>query len=133
MSFGYRSINGKREFELVRFCNKINISVVGSANKLFTYFLKNNEADTIITYADISMFSGSVYEKMGFEFIKHSGVNYWWVVNGVRRHRFSFTKSKLVKKGYDKALTEVEIMHSIGCFRIWGCGQDRWVYSKKII
>ena len=64
---------------------------------------------------------------MGFRFDGHSGVNYWWVVDGVRRHRFTYNKKKLVKLGYDPLMTEVEIMHSLNRFRIFGCGQDRYV------
>jgi hypothetical protein len=129
MSFGFRATNGKREYELIRFCNKRNTSVIGSANKLFKYFLLNNsDVEKVITYADISMFTGGVYEKMGFEFIRHSGANYWWVVNGLRRHRFTYNKQKLIKMGHDRTKTEAEIMHSMGNFRIWGCGQERWEY-----
>jgi hypothetical protein len=128
MSFGFRGTNGKREYELIRFCNKKSTSVTGSANKLFKHFLSNNIVEKIITYADISMFTGQVYENMGFKLIKHSGVNYWWVVNGVRKHRFTYNKQKLIKMGHDRTKTEYEIMHSIGNFRIWGCGQERWEY-----
>lgn len=128
MSFGYRSINGKREYELIRFCNKLNTIVVGAASRLLKHFIKNNSGvDKLISYADISMFSGGLYEKLGFRFDGHSGVNYWWVVDGVRRHRFTYNKKKLVKLGYDPLMTEVEIMHSLNRFRVFGCGQDRYV------
>ena len=132
MSFGFRGTNGKREYELIRFCNKKLTSVVGSANKLFKHFLLNNIVEKIITYADISMFTGYVYENMGFQLIKHSGVNYWWVVNGIRKHRFTYNKQKLIKMGHDRTKTEYEIMHSIGNYRIWGCGQERWEFEFNI-
>ncbi len=131
MSFGYRSINGKKEYELIRFCNKINTNVIGGASKLFSHFVKTNlDIDRIISYSDISIFTGNLYKKLGFYFVKRSQINYWWVVDGIRRHRFSFNKKKLVKMGYDPTMTEVEIMHSLNRYRVWGCGQDRWEWSR---
>ena len=122
--------NGKREYELIRFCNKIDTNVVGSASKLFSNFISINKIDNIISYADVSMFSGNVYDKLGFKLSHRSSVNYWWVVDGVRRHRFSFNKKKLVKMGHSPLKTEVEIMSSLGNYRVWGCGQDKWVWSR---
>lgn len=130
MTFGWRAINGKREYELLRFCNLINHNVVGAASRLFKYFVKVYGSENIKSYADISMFDGSLYEKLGFNLDKKSDPNYWWVVNGVRKHRFTYNKKKLVAKGYDPLKTEVEIMHELGNYRIWGCGQDRWVYNS---
>jgi hypothetical protein len=40
MTLGNRRINSKNSFELIRFCNKINFNVIGSASKIFKYFLK---------------------------------------------------------------------------------------------
>lgn len=128
MCFGWRSTNGKREYELIRFCNKINTNVVGSASKLFKSFIKDNNINKIISYADISMFNGNLYKKLGFKYVHRSDINYWWIVNGVRKHRFNYNKKKLVKEGHDPSKTEVEIMHEMGNFRIWGCGQDKWEY-----
>ena len=49
MTFGTRNINNKKEFELIRFCNKLNTVVIGSASKIFKHFLKeNNNINNII-------------------------------------------------------------------------------------
>jgi len=130
MCFGWRATNGKKEYELIRFCNKINTNVIGSASKLFKYFIKNNEIDEIISYADISMFSGELYTTLGFDYVRRSDINYWWVVKGIRKHRFNYNKKKLVKQGYDPLKTEVEIMHENGNYRIYGCGQDKYIWKR---
>ena len=130
MTFGFRATNGKREYELIRFCNKINTNVIGSASKLFSYFIKNFDGDIISSYADLSIFDGGLYKNLGFEYSHRSQVNYWWVVNGFRRHRFNYSKKKLVKSGHDPLMTENEIMKSLGYFRVWGCGQDKWVWTR---
>lgn len=131
MTFGKRSINGKEEFELLRFCNKIDNVIVGSASKLFKYFVENFNFESITSFADISQFGGGLYKKLGFEYIHRSEPNYWWIVDGIRHHRFNYNKKRLVKEGFDSSKTEVEIMYSRGYFRVFGCGQDKYVYKKR--
>ena len=130
MTFGYRKTNSKKEFELIRFCNKINTHIPGSASKLFKHFLNNYtiETDYILSYADISMFSGSLYDTLGFKEIHLTEPNYFWVVNNKREHRWKYNKQNLIKDGFDSTLTEKEIMYSRGYFRIFGCGQKRYEY-----
>lgn len=122
--------NPRGNLELVRFCSKINTLVVGGSSKLFKYFISNFEVDSIITYADISQFSGEVYNKLGFKFEHLSPVNYWWVVDGIRRHRFSYNKKKLIKMGGDPNKTEIEIMYGMGHYRIFGCGHEKWIWNR---
>ena len=130
MTFGWRYINGKKEYELIRFCNKINFSVIGSASKLFNYFLKNNYIKEIISYADISLFNGGLYETLGFIKSHLSEPNYFWVVDGIRKHRFNYNKKLLIKEGFDPNKTEVEIMHERGYYRVFSCGQEKWIYKR---
>jgi len=132
MTFGFRFTNSKREYELIRFCNKLDTTVMGSASKIFNYFLKNYNIDEIVSYCDISIFSGEIYKKLGFRKKHLSEPNYFWVIDGVRKHRFNFNKRKLIKDGFDSNLTEVEIMHSRGYFRIFSTGQEKWDYNKII-
>jgi hypothetical protein len=129
MTFGYRMTNSKKEFELIRFCNSLNTNVIGGASKLFKYFINNYEFESIISYADVSMFTGSLYKTLNFEYSHRSKPNYFWVVDGVRKHRFNYNKKKLIKEGFDSNKTEIEIMHSQGYYRIWGCGQDKYIYK----
>jgi hypothetical protein len=130
MTFGYRKTNSKKEFELIRFCNKINTNVIGAASKLFSNFIKNIPIDVnkIISYSDMAHFDGNLYKVLGFDYCHLSKPNYFWVVDGVRKHRFTYNKKKLVKQGFDPNKTEVEIMHELGHYRIYGCGQVRWEY-----
>ena len=130
MTFGWRWTNGKKEMELIRFCNQINTSVIGASSKLFKYFVDNFEFDRIVSYSDLSLFDGKMYSNLGFERISLSEPNYFWVVDKVRRHRYNYSKKKLVKKGFDANKTEVKIMHEQGYYRVWGCGQWRWEWVK---
>ena len=128
MTFGKRRINSKLNLELIRFCNLLNTNVIGGASKLFKYFIKNNKVDMITSYSDQSIFNGNLYEKLGFSNDGETSLNYYWTDLKRRYHRFNFNKRKLISMGYDKNLTENKIMKSIGYYKIWSCGQIRWVY-----
>jgi hypothetical protein len=132
MTLGIRKTNSKSEFELIRFCNKLNTNVVGSASKLLTHFIKEYKwTGKIISYADISMFSGNLYEKLGFENIHLSKPNYYWIIGDKRYHRFKYNKKKLVNNfGSDNNLSETQIMNNWGYYKIWSCGQIR--YEKQV-
>lgn len=130
MTFGWRFTNGKREYELIRFCNKVETNIIGGASKLFSHFLLNNDIEEVISYADISLFDGNLYKQLKFNKISLSSPNYFWVVNGIRRHRFNYNKKKLISEGFDPKKSEVEIMHQRGYYRVFSCGQEKWTYTK---
>jgi len=131
MSFGKRNIFKNEEIELIRFCNKINCNVRGSSSRLFSAFLREHNFSEIISYSDNSWGTGEVYKKMNFNFVKTTPPNYWYVQQGIRKHRFSFRKSILVDQGYDDALTEHQIMLERGIFRIYDCGSNLWRYKVE--
>jgi hypothetical protein len=114
------------EWELNRFCNVIGLNIVGGASKLLKYFIKKYEPNKIVSYSDVRIFDGGMYGKLGFERISQSKPNYWYVINDIRKHRFGFRKSILIKEGYDNNKTEREIMFDRGIYRIYDCGNIRW-------
>jgi hypothetical protein len=126
-SLGQNPKNG--HFELLRFCNKLNTSVVGGASKLFKFFIKKWKVDRVISYSDNSRGVGNLYNKLGFKSINNSNINYYWIVDGIRKNRFIFRKDKLIKEGYDLSKTEVQIMKELGNFRIFDCGSKKWIYE----
>lgn len=128
-SLGNKSI--KNIYEMVRFCNKLNTTVIGGASKLFRYFIKTYPVQEIISYSDSSRSNGNLYKKLGFKYIHETEPNYYWIIDGVRKHRFNYRKDVLVKKGFDKNKTEVQIMNEMGYYRIFDCGSKKW--SFKVI
>ena len=78
------------EWELLRFCNKLNTNVIGGASKLFKYFIKKYNPKEIITYADRSYSNGNLYKQLGFNFLHKTEPNYYYVIDGIRKHRFGF-------------------------------------------
>ena len=132
MTFGKRRLNNKDTFELIRFCNKINTVVIGGSSKLFNYYINNYDFTNIISYSDISLFEGGLYKILGFKNDGYTSLNYYWTDLIKKYHRFNFNKKKLIKLGFNKDKTEDEIMKENGYFKIWSCGQIRWIYNKNI-
>lgn len=132
MTFGSkrRNLGSKIEektYELLRFCNKLNTSVIGGASKLLKYFKDNNNINEIISYSKNDYSNGSLYKKLGFNLESHTKYNYYWVVNGIRENRFNWRKDKLVSMGHDINLTEVKIMHNLGHWRCFDSGNKKWI------
>ena len=137
MTFGKRRVAmGKRnkegEYELLRFCSKLNINVIGGANKLFKYFIRNYEFKKIITYADRSWSRGNLYKQLGFNFESKTRPNYSYIIDGVKCHRFSYRKDILIKEGYNMNKTEHQIMLNRKIYRIYNSGNLKFNLLKII-
>ena len=122
-------VSKKGVYELLRFCNKINISVIGGASKLFKFFIKNYKVEEVISYSLNSYSDGNLYKNIGFNLENNTDINYFWCKNGIKYHRFNFRKDKLVKEGYDVTKTESEIMYERGYFKVFDCGSKKWIYK----
>ena len=116
---------------LLRFCNKLNTTVMGGANKLFKHFIKNNDFNQIISYADRSwtMNNGkTLYDSLNFHNISTTNPNYYYIINKIRKNRFLFRKDSLVKNGYDSNKTEHQIMIEQNIFRIYNSGNIKFKF-----
>jgi hypothetical protein len=129
VAMGKKTTN-EGEYELLRFCNKLNTNIIGGASRLFKYFIDNYKPQEITTYADRSISQGRLYETLGFNFIEKTKPNYYYIIDGIKHHRFNFRKDKLVKEGYDINKTEHEIMLERGICRIYDSGNLKFNYIK---
>ena len=118
-------------YELLRFCNKLNTTVIGGASKLFKHFVKTYNPKHIISYADKRWSEGKLYDNLGFTLSHESKPNYFYTKGYVRENRFKYRKSELVKAGFDKNKTEKQIMEERGFNRIYDCGAK--CYIKEFI
>ncbi len=131
MSFnGLRKSNGSNfeigKYEMTRYCNKINTSVIGGGSRMISYFIKNYDFSEIVTYYDKSFGYKNFYPKIGFKMISETKPGYHYIVNGIRKHRYNYRKSRLIKMGYDKSKTEKEIMLNLKYERIFGPGNLKY-------
>lgn len=133
MTFGKPRFSDNIEWELVRLTWKGNTVVVGGAEKLFRYFLDKYKPSSIISYADISKFTGSVYKKLGFKLDGITDPEYIWYNQSTKeiRSRYSTQKQKLVELGLGTSdQSEPEIMHSLDFIRIYNCGNLRFIWRN---
>jgi hypothetical protein len=128
-ALGQISTETTNVYELLRFCNEINTSVIGGASKLFKYFINNYKPSEVVSYSDNSRSNGDMYRKLKFNFIHKTKPNYHWIIDGIRRHRFNYRKDKLITEGHDPNQTEIEIMYNMGYRRIFDCGSDKFIYK----
>jgi len=70
---------GHRSFELLRFCHKQEVHVVGGFSKLLETFQRAFNPGDIMTYADSDWSDGSSYRKVGFIPITGTQPQLFWV------------------------------------------------------
>lgn len=136
MTFGsLRKIMGNiskpNEYEMLRFCSKLDTQVIGGASKLFKHFLRTHNPKKIISYANRRYFDGKMYTSMGMKFIGETKPNYYYYDGKTvtREHRYKYRKDMLVKRGYNKNKSEREIMKNLGYYRIYDCGTYKYEWK----
>lgn len=127
---GIGKITEDKSFELVRYCPKINTTIVGGPSKLLKYFEQNYDYNLIYTYADRCWSKGDMYYKLGFERVTDKLIpNYWYTKHFQKRyHRSQFQKKHLKHKldNFDPSLSEFDNMKNNGYSRFWDCGTLRF-------
>lgn len=151
MTFGKR-YTGNHDWELIRFANKLNTSVVGGASKLLKFFEKNHKGEIIMSYAnnDFGLSEGSsMYSRLGFSYIKTTQPGYHWIklktgevinrqkvmpknlvlyVEGRRKPPFINASKDFRKENQNE--TEAEYMVRNGFVRVYNAGND--LYEKRV-
>lgn len=133
MSFAKSRYSNSYDFELMRYCNKRHITVVGGASKLLSYFMKHNKGD-IVSYANRRWSEGDMYKTIGFDELNDSTPNYFYIVRNKLESRLKYQKHKLsnILENFDINLSEYDNMISNGFDRIWDCGNKVFVLYNKI-
>lgn len=136
MTFGYdRFTNNTNpdEYELIRFCNKINYTIPGAASKLFNHFIREHNPSSIKSYCNRRLYQGSVYRQLGMKLKSISVPNYFYVASSERLSRHKFQKKKLIENyGCPKDMTEHDFCrYTLGLYRIYDCGNLVFYWNKK--
>ena len=92
-------------------------------------FIREHSPLSIVSFSDNRLFSGAVYEKIGFKFDGTIPSDYYWV-KGIHRHH----KSALRKTKEEKltGLTETQLREAQGYKKIWDLGKKRWVLNCSV-
>ena len=135
MSFGEPRYNKKYDYELLRLCS--SQQVIGGSEKIFKYFLDNYDVHSVISYCDLSKFSGAVYNKLGFTLLR-TAISKHWYSPKLKKH---ITDNLLRTQGFDRLLGNVfgkfgkgsdndTLMKEHGFVEIYDAGQATYVYNK---
>lgn len=130
---------GKNRFgnghELIRFCNKINCSVIGGFSRLLKHAIEILKPEQLISFADLRFGFGNVYKQSGFNFECFTTPNYWYYNHKNPQgfeSRIKYQKHKLKDKldKYNEELSEHKNMVLNGFLKIWDCGNSKWILNK---
>jgi len=139
MTFG-KTRHGRKsnsnEYELLRLCSSTYIA--GGAEKLFKYFIEHWRPQTIVSYCDLSKFTGKVYEKLGFKLVSTSLGEHWQRILGCKDWKH-ITGNLLLRYGvdillgtnYGKGTNNRELMLQEGFAQIFDCGQQTWIWQSN--
>ena len=131
MTFGKPRFNETYDYEIIRYVWKDDIIVVGGTNKMLSYFINKYKPKNILTYSDISKFTGNTYSRAGFKVDGFTEPNYiWWDSNKNEvLTRYQTQKHKLLELGLgNKEQTEDDIMKELGYLKIYDSGNLRLIY-----
>lgn len=140
MTFGTPRYNKKYEYEIIRYCASINI--IGGAEKLFKHFVNKHMPKSIISYCDLSKFTGAVYEKLGFSLLRKPSPSKHWHNVRTKEH---YTDTLLRQQGFSRlihrkeaeedGLTNIsnrDLMIEAGFVEVYDCGQATYVWHNEI-
>lgn len=135
MSFSHPRFDTRYQYEITRYCTKSGVNIIGGAEKLFKHFIDEYDPDSILTYVDLTKFTGGVYRRLGFVPAEDmiTMPNYVWVDSHLKTlPRYQTQKVKLVGMGLGKEdETESGIMTRLGYYRVYDCGNLKYIWNKK--
>lgn len=106
--------------------------VIGGQSKILSYVDQNIDYTQMVTFADLMISDGSLYEKTGWTLDSQLPPDYSYLYKGSRNHKFSFRKDRFKKDPdlkYDPEMTERELAELNSIPRIWDAGKLR--YTRK--
>lgn len=138
MTFGKPRYNNNYEYELLRLCTHNDYIIIGGAEKLFNYFIKNYKPRSIVSYCDNSKYIGNVYTRLGMTFKSLSRPRKHWVNLKTKQH---ITDNYLRQRGFDqlfktnygKGTSNEQLILENGFVIVYDCGQSTYVWKNTII
>ena len=125
---------GDGVWELSRFCSKMGWQIIGGAQRLIRYFIKQYNPTGLVSYASNDISNGNLYEVLGFKSTERCTIGYWYIHPKTlhRYHRFSFSKNRIKQLGLApdcENWTEKEAMLAAGYLRIYDSGVCKWILN----
>lgn len=113
----------KNTIEIARVCSKKNSIVRGGFSRLMKYATRwsmSHGYEYIISYSNCRYSVGQLYQNYGFDFQKHTGLNYFYTDFQDRYNRFKFRAQN--------GKSEKEIAKENKVYKIFDVGNYLWIY-----
>jgi hypothetical protein len=131
MTFGLSRYDKNHAIELLRLATKSGYAVVGGSERLFKFATEKLWVENIISYCDLSKFTGDVYDRLGMKLIRKTPPQITW-----SRNHQKVTSMLLRQRGYDqlfksdygKGVSNEQLMIENGWLPVPDCGQAVFEY-----
>lgn len=130
MTFSRPRFSKSYDYELVRYCSLLDVSVVGGPSKLLKQFKLDHPNTSVVSYSDKRWSTGNLYIQLGFSLSHTSKPNYNYYKYKYAYSRYQCQKhllKDLLPEFYKEELSESEIMGRAGFHKVYDCGNDVWV------
>jgi len=135
-SFSKPRYRKEYDYELIRFAHKRHTTTIGFLGKVLDIFRPRS----LVSYADLMISDGRVYEKLGFRRLYVTRPGYFYTRDGrevfsretFQKHRIKeyHSTGKFGIKFFDESLTEEKIMEINGFYRLPTCGNLVYAYNR---
>ena len=108
--------------------------MVGGSNKLFKYFVRNYTPKSIISYCDMSKFSGQVYGELGFKLLRFNPPSLHWCKGKTKHITDNLLRQigfdQLFNTNYGKGTSNYDLMIQHKWFGVYDCGQNTYIWEE---
>ena len=120
-------------FELLRFCNKLNTTVVGGVSKLLNHFIKNINPDDIMTYIDADWSNGHSLDSLGFKRVEHKPKMEFWLNTNTGEREYPHVVLNKYGKPMDNAeFDKSRFLKHYGYKTITNSGSYKYILDRKL-
>jgi len=122
-------------YNLYRYCEKFDLNIKNGFEKILKYFISIFKPKCIYSNLNNDFYSGNIYMKFGFEFVKYSSPQYyWWLkekkvkqnyyqIKNLKKQHLNLYKQAVLKNVKNKVDF---IMVKLKAKKIYRCGFSQW-------
>ncbi|MEO8146009.1 MAG: hypothetical protein ABI723_00165 [Bacteroidia bacterium] len=120
-------------YELIRFASKSGLSVVGGLSKMISAFMKEQNAEHLMTYADRDWSNGDSYRKLGFIKIENTPPQLFWIhpTRMQRYYEHRMPEDFMNEFNLQKKKTLEDFLITKGYFKIYNSGNTKFILDLR--
>jgi hypothetical protein len=135
-----RGASATRAWTLTRYATRV--AVTGGASRLLAAFVAAHQPETIKSFSDNRMFTGAMYEKLGFQLAAQMEPDYQvyhpklgllpktaWQRRAIPERIAALRSTETFDPETDPR-SERDMTYALGGMRLFDCGKKRWVWTR---